>query len=426
MNIVNLLELCDNIINNKYINVHIFLNYVNNKNIINADNKIYHQIIKNAVLKLSENNSSCDFIKIYNLYENDNEGYGKIIFNQYKLDNNIFSNTRYYLSEYFLKTDDKLLLENILNKQDVFLNLYLLKMILQKIYYIKKDDDNLLNTYIKFFNNLDENYTLIYFYSLVNDNIQNINYIKYINILYDKLKDNLSYEENIDIFKKIIIGKYYDILKNIILKIKNNFKINLVVLLELINIFTNDQKKVDILLKYFEIEITDELIILLIKNKYSVNTDIKINNNILKECSTYNYYPYKIDFIPDNTIMEMESKKINNLNRFKSFHLLGSNITLNHLKNACRVKYNEEMIKYIIDSGIIPDEDCLIIFKVIYNNTIIDNFLNNYLSNEPLNKNNNKLEIIDEKNLFFIEKNDMTKYKYTDNVDKKNIILIQK
>ena len=124
----------------------------------------------------------------------------------------------------------------------------------------------------------------------------------------------------------------------------------------MITSFYYDQIKVDIIIKNFNFEITDDLIILLIKYKYSVNKDIKINNKILQECAICNYYPYKVDFVPNNIIMNIESEKINNLNKFKLFHLLGSIITQEHLKNACNIKYNEDMIKYIIDSGIIPNE----------------------------------------------------------------------
>ena len=102
--------------------------------------------------------------------------------------------------------------------------------------------------------------------------------------------------------------------------------------------------------------------------------------------------------------MEIESKKINNLTKFKSFHILGSTITIGHLKNACGIKYNEEIIKYIVENGIIPDEECLLIFKNVYKNTIINNFLDNYFGKNLLINNNYKLETINEKNLFFIEK----------------------
>ena len=405
MNIAHLLELCNNVLNNTNINIHIFLNAIHNKNIINNDNIIYYPLIKNAVLKLSEKHISNEFIKIYHLYEKDNDGYNQIVMIQHAFDNNIFMNNRYYLSEYFIKSSNKSLLEYILNKHDVFLNLYLLKAIINKIYTYKSNDDcSTLSVYNKFFNDLDENYRLIYFYALINENNQHINYIKYINIVYDKLKNEFTYEENIDIFRKIIAGKYYDIIVNIILKIKKDFKINLIILSELINGFYFDQFKVDIIIKNFEMEITEQLIILLIKYKYSVNKDTKINNNILKECANNNFYPYKIDFIPDNNIMEIESKKINNLTKFKSFHILGSTITIGHLKNACGIKYNEEIIKYIVENGIIPDEECLLIFKNVYKNTIINNFLDNYFGKNLLINNNYKLETINEKNLFFIEK----------------------
>ena len=419
MNIANLLELCDNVLNNTNINIHMFLNVIHNKNIINNDNILYYPLIKCAVLKLAEKHVSSEFIKIYHLYEKDSDGYNKIVMLQYAFDNNIFMNNRYYLSEYFIKSYNKSLLEYILNKHDVFLNLYLLKALLNKIFTYKNDDNySILNVYNKFFNDLDENYTLVYFYALINENNQNINYIKYINTVYGKLKNEFTYEENIDIFKKIIIGKYYDIIVNIILKIKNNFKINLIILSELINSFYFDQFKVDIIIKNFEIEITEELIILLIKYKYSVNKDTKINNKILKECSNYNFYPYIIDFIPDNDIMNIESKKINNLAKFKSFHILGSTITLEHLKNACGIKYNEEMIKYIVENGIIPDEECLLIFKNIYKNTIINNFLDNYLNKKLLITNNDKLETINEKNLFFIEKKNIKNKIIINNIKK--------
>ena len=418
MNIANILDLSNKIINGAYVNINSFTttvqNVIINRYVYDSDYTIHYPVIKAAIDKISEKNIIVDFIKFHKIYENDIANYNKNVKRQHFLDNRIFMINRYLLSEIILKTFNIELLTYILYTHEVALTIYFIKTTKQKNYSLALDEKNtLMGLYKKYFEELDEDYSLIYFHSFIIEiDYNNENYI-FIEILYNKIKNNLSTVDNIEIFKKIINGKYYELLKNIILKIKNNNNFmshyihNLNNFNSLIYLFGHDQKKIDILIKYFNMPITEDLIILLIKKKYIADVDAKINNNILEQCSIHGYYPYNIDFAPNDVVMSIESRKQYNVQKFKSFHLAGGIITLEHLKNACQVRYNEEMIKYIINSGIKPTDTCLTIFKNAYDNTIFNNFIDCYLSSEPLKDNNEKFIKLNEQNIFSIEKKEI-------------------
>ena len=401
INIADIVEWSNKIINGSNVNINIYVNsiYIICNNMHNLSNSItvHIPLIKNALEKISEKNIIPEFIKLINLYQHDMENYNKIIIRQYKIDNRILTNNKYYLSEYIFKYINTELLKYILSIHEVLLIIYILKSFHQPNKPLSSNNKKVISDiYIKYFNDLNNDYSLIYLYSFLNENTYN-NYL-YLNILYEKINNTLSDNENIDIFKKVINTKNYELIQNVILKIKSYYTFNY----SLLNTFYGDQKKVDIIIKNFNIPITEDFIILLIRFKYHVDKNTKINNKILEQCSISSFYPYEIDFIPDDNVMKNESKKQNNLKIFKTFHNLGGIITIDHLMNACLIKYNEEMIKYIVESGVKPNEQCLENLKLIYNNNIITNFIDTYLKEEVIK--NESLIKLNEKYIFSIEK----------------------
>lgn len=246
INIETAVELSNKIISGGNVNLNIFVNGIYilfvNKNYIDNKVAVHIPLIKNAIDKISEKYIIPEFMKLINIYQYDIENYNKILIRQYKLDNRILMNNRYFLSENIYKYFNMELLKYILNIHDVSFIIYFIKSLKQKNYSLSLNDKKiLLDILIKYFNDLDNDYSLIYLYSFINDNYYNndIDGYDYTNMLYNKINDTLSNAENIEIFKKTITTRNYELIKSVILKIKNYFSFNFSV----INSFYNDQKK---------------------------------------------------------------------------------------------------------------------------------------------------------------------------------------
>jgi hypothetical protein len=167
---------------------------------------------------------------------------------------------------------------------------------------------------------------------------------------------------------------------------------------------------IDIFILY-GFKITKEIVIDLLNKGCYINNiekyNIEIDNDILEKCAELNYYPYEFDCIPNNKVLMIECNKSNNLDRIKIFKEKGGNFTKICLENACAVKKNGKVIKFLVNEcGIKPDVDCLKSFQESYGMEALDILMKNYDSDKKKEiVVHNKIEI-DVNSLISIDKRD--------------------
>jgi hypothetical protein len=142
-------------------------------------------------------------------------------------------------------------------------------------------------------------------------------------------------------------------------------------------------------------KITKEIVISLLKKGCYVNSiekyQITIDNSILEECAELGYYPYDFSCTPSHKMMIRECKREGNLEQIKRLKEKGGVITVECLEEACGVRKNAKVIKYIIsECNIKPNDTCLQKFQLAYGLEALDLIMKNYkdTKEQKITKNN--------------------------------------
>jgi hypothetical protein len=203
-------------------------------------------------------------------------------------------------------------------------------------------------------------------------------------------------------FKKDVLDKTISLLdKKLLIKILNNNNDNKIeiddyTIKNLIsksyireNIGASNNKLIaeiiDILIEY-NLKVNNNLVkILLEKGCYINNLEkhgIIIDNDILEKCAEFSYYPYQFDFTPSNKIMIIECSKVGNLEKVKELKEKGGILDIECLKQACNLKKNGKVIKYLINQcKLKPNDECLSCFQEINYIEAFDTLLKSYCDN---------------------------------------------
>ena len=283
---------------------------------------------------------------------------------------------------------------------------------------LKSINDKCIDSLIKFINkhsNLMDNKILI---NLVDNFINKPQIIKLIYNIISKSDSDIS-------LKKILLERSIKTLnKELIITILEETNENLLtrdLLTILINqnyfreIYGSNSNKqtaeiIDIFILY-GFKVTKELVIDLLNKGCYINNiekyNIEIDNDILEKCAELNYYPYEFDCIPNNKVLMIECNKTNNLDRIKIFKEKGGIFTKNCLENACAVKKNGKVIKFLVNEcGIKPDDECLKSFQEAHGMEALEILMKNYDTDKKKEiKVVNKIEI-DTSSLISIDKRD--------------------
>jgi hypothetical protein len=255
---------------------------------------------------------------------------------------------------------------------------------------LKMINDKCIDSLIKFINkhsNLLDNKILI---NLVDNFTNKSQIIKLIYNIISKSNSDLSLkkillEKSVKTFnKELIITILEETNENLLTKELLTLLINQNYFREIYGSCNNKQTAeiIDIFILY-GFKITNELVIELLNKGCYINNigkyNIEINNDILEKCAELNYYPYEFDCIPSNKVLMIECNKSNNLDRIKMFKEKGGIFTKICLENACAVKKNGKVIKFLINEcGIKPDENCLKSFQDIHGMEALDILMKNY------------------------------------------------
>ncbi len=255
---------------------------------------------------------------------------------------------------------------------------------------LKMINDKCVDSFCKFINNnknLLDNKMLV---SIIENFINKPQIIKLIYNIISKLNYDVSLkkiliEKSIKTFnKELIITILEDTQENLLTKELLHLLINQNYFRENYGSCNNKQTAeiIDIFILY-GFKITKELVIELLNKGCYVNNiqkhNIDIDNDILEKCAEINYYPYEFDCIPSNKVLMLECNKSNNLDRIKLFKEKGGILNKICLENACSVKKNGKVIKYLInDCGIKPDINCLNSFQEAHGIEALDILMKNY------------------------------------------------
>ena len=347
---------------------------------------------------------SCSSIYIINSWDNlinnilDDELL-KIIKNQILLDNN------------FIK---KILnLDNITTNYSAKLN-FINALISYQPYKLKSFEfiilDMNLNDFSKYLNKMNKQ---------INNNIENI-VIKYINknsLLLQK-KENIEISTNIInnfISKSEILKHIYKLIYNFIdekfkLEVFNKSIISLDKELILLLLENKDIKPnidtvnklvekcycrsdgaigstqvaeiIDLLCDY-GLVINKTIVIKLLQHGCYINNlekhNIIVDQEILGTCSNNSYYPYKFETKPNLDILKKECSKSDNILIIKKLKEFGGEYTTECLAEACKIKKNGKVIKYLINEcNVKSDNQCLINFQESYGLEALDSLMKNY------------------------------------------------
>jgi len=157
----------------------------------------------------------------------------------------------------------------------------------------------------------------------------------------------------------------------------------------------------DVLIRY-GLQVDKNLIIKLLEREYYINNiakyNIEIDLEILSKMSEKNYYPYEYNCIPDEKVLNIESKKYGNIEMIKYMKERGGKYNINHLINACGIRNNSKVIKFMINEcGVKPTEEAIESFEEINNIDGLKCLLDNYEKNEKIiSKEEERIEINDE------------------------------
>ena len=156
--------------------------------------------------------------------------------------------------------------------------------------------------------------------------------------------------------------------------------------------------------------ITKDILITLLRKSCYVNRiekfNIPIDEIILEVCAELSYYPYDFDCIPPVKVMLKECSKSDNLIQIKKLKEKGGTIDTFCLEQACGVKKNGKVIKYIInESKIKPNDKCLEAFQLTYGIEALDFIMQNYSNQKEEVKKVNKLELNNDATMNIVKRN---------------------
>ena len=143
---------------------------------------------------------------------------------------------------------------------------------------------------------------------------------------------------------------------------------------------------IDLLCEY-NLKIDKNIILKLLNHGCYVNNiekhNIEIDQQILKKCSDISYYPYKFNIIPDITILIQECSKSDNLITIKKLKEYGGNYNIDCLIEACKLKKNSKVIKFLINEcNIKINEVCIKVYQETYHLDGLDIIMKNYSDNK--------------------------------------------
>jgi hypothetical protein len=397
--------------------------YGNNSNIID---QLIMCIFKNAYY--SKLNKVTNFI-IKNYFTL------KDINNVKFIDNNYFKTIVIEHYELIIKLIKNEILNQILIKKfydNIILVIYNNEIIISYVNIIKND----LN-----FNRLDLDqiyYTLIYeniSKSCLNNNFYGNRYV--VPSFSHKVILKISEFIGKDKLKQYINSKY----KEIIISHKQYKSIN-----NQINLRTNSSmqmsKKIELLL-FFGLDVTKEVLLFMINNGYFIKEidkyGIEICDDIMINCTTCRFYPYKYVKSPPTKVLEIECGYDDNYENIIYLKELGGEFNAQCLINACKTKASGKLIKFLIEKcNIKVTLDCIKKFEEANEFNGLSLLLKNYddtkikpveekiveLNNNcvmKIEKNNLKYDITDENYVFDLKKKVVNffefkniKYKYVD------------
>ena len=155
---------------------------------------------------------------------------------------------------------------------------------------------------------------------------------------------------------------------------------------------------IDILCE-FGLIITKPIIIKLLETGCYINNiekyNIDIDEEILVKCANLSYYPYKFTIIPTINVLKKECTKSDNLDTIKKLKEFGGIYNTECLVEACKIKKNGKIIKYLINEcGIKANDECVKEFQLSYGIESLDIIIDNY-SKSSLVENNQSNKIIE-------------------------------
>jgi hypothetical protein len=193
-----------------------------------------------------------------------------------------------------------------------------------------------------------------------------------LNKIYPFISENLSKDKKILYLNKLLTVNYNFNKESLLLILEGN---NITPTMDSFNILLNNNALsskdisdvIDIFILY-GFTITKNIVIRLLNKRCKINFfekyNIPIDEEILITCCNNNYYPYDFNCIPPYSIMTKECGKNNNFDRIKEFKEKGGIIDIECLENACFIKNNKKVIKYIINEcKINANDNCFVNFE---------------------------------------------------------------
>lgn len=146
---------------------------------------------------------------------------------------------------------------------------------------------------------------------------------------------------------------------------------------------------------------------------------IDIDNDIMKICSIKKFYPYKYDNKPSKDIIEIECTYGKNLKNISHIKDLGGEFTTQSLINACKIKGNISIIKFIVEKcNVTVNQSCIKEFEKSINFDGLSYILKKYddtkekkIEEKVKELNKNSVMIIEEKKLNYKLNDELNVYK---------------
>jgi hypothetical protein len=159
----------------------------------------------------------------------------------------------------------------------------------------------------------------------------------------------------------------------------------------------------------------NKIITLCLLNKHIGVADIEkygidIDNDIMERCSTNNFYPYKYTNKPNIKVLEIECTKGSNIESIKYLKELGGEFNDVCLINACKLRTNSKVIKFLIEKcNVQVNLECIDKFEKANNFDGLSLMLKKYDDSKPKKE---VEETVRELNTNCVMKIDKKKLKY--------------
>jgi hypothetical protein len=147
---------------------------------------------------------------------------------------------------------------------------------------------------------------------------------------------------------------------------------------------------IDLLVEY-GLVITKEIVIKLLNHGCYINNiekyGINIDEEIIEKCAAISYYPYKFDIKPSLKILLKECAKPDNLIHIKKLKEYGGDYNSDCLAEACKLRKNGRVIKYLItECGVKVNENCIKEYQEAYKLDTLDVVMKNYTSKDVVDE----------------------------------------